>query len=234
MRRIFPLLAWLLISSAAGGAESPREIGAFRVHHRWPPSVDALAASGNTAIHIGSGYFLTASHVSQPPHAGDAVGLGIDGAFHPATIIRAGTYDSVDVTLLRIDPADLPRRLREAPALALCGSPLAPGTQAWVVSAGSDTQARILGLADLPPGIPDRYASLITNMAGSGQSGSGVLPPSRDCLAGIVSRVVSQTTTRADGSSTSIVLAKYFVPAEEIGRFLSDSLPRPNRPPFQP
>jgi hypothetical protein len=64
-----------------------------------------------------------------------------------------------------------------------------------------------------------KFGSLISDVASTGNSGSGVFDPQRKCLLGIISRKFS--TDSLQGLKD---IAKYFVPANEIRDFLTAAL----------
>jgi len=58
---------------------------------------------------------------------------------------------------------------------------------------------------------------VISDVATTGNSGSGVFDAGQKCLLGIMSRKIF---TRADAESEPKDIAKYFVPASTIGKFI--------------
>jgi hypothetical protein len=65
------------------------------------------------------------------------------------------------------------------------------------------------------------YSTIISDVARTGNSGSGVFDSTKKCLLGIMSRKITETRTVADsGEKQSYDLAKYFVPASAIVEFL--------------
>jgi hypothetical protein len=58
---------------------------------------------------------------------------------------------------------------------------------------------------------------VISDVATTGNSGSGVFDAGQKCLLGIISRKIS---ARADGESEPKDIAKYFVPASTIAKFI--------------
>jgi hypothetical protein len=71
----------------------------------------------------------------------------------------------------------------------------------------------------LPRRYQARFASVIADVASTGNSGSGVFRAGRRCLLGIMSRKI-QVKTNGTRSSELKDLAKYFVPASIIRSFL--------------
>ena len=64
-----------------------------------------------------------------------------------------------------------------------------------------------------------KFSTLVSDVASTGNSGSGVFDPQRKCLLGIISRKIS--TESPEGLKD---VAKYFVPANEIRDFLTAAL----------
>jgi hypothetical protein len=64
-----------------------------------------------------------------------------------------------------------------------------------------------------------KFGSLISDVASTGNSGSGVFDPQRKCLLGIISRKFL-----ADSPQGLKDIAKYFVPPNEIRDFLMGAL----------
>ena len=69
----------------------------------------------------------------------------------------------------------------------------------------------------LPPVYRTRFSTVISDVATTGNSGSGVFDAGQKCLLGIMSRKV---VTRADAQSEPKDIAKYFVPASTIRAFI--------------
>jgi hypothetical protein len=66
-----------------------------------------------------------------------------------------------------------------------------------------------------------RFNTVISDVARTGNSGSGVFDAQKKCLLGIMSRKITQIRTRKDtGSKESYDIAKYFVPASRIADFM--------------
>ena len=65
-----------------------------------------------------------------------------------------------------------------------------------------------------------RFPTVIRDVATTGNSGSGVFDLERKCLLGIMSRKIQIPSSRSDGGSEMLDLAKYFVPAKTISEFI--------------
>jgi hypothetical protein len=69
----------------------------------------------------------------------------------------------------------------------------------------------------LPPQFQKRFSTVISDVATTGNSGSGVFDAGQKCLLGIMSRKIF---VRADEKSEPKDIAKYFVPASTIRAFI--------------
>ena len=173
-------------------------------------------------IYLGKGIFITAAHV-----AGRAwmtrPKVVIEGQEYPTGVIKEGSFEGTDLTLLSIDENLLPIRLRLRKS-TLCKDPPWPGEQVVSVIPGRTVRSTVLSPERLPIGTR-RFNTVIADVAQTGNSGSGVFDAQTRCLLGIMSRKISQSRNRADtGKSETYDIAKYFVPASEIASFLPDDL----------
>jgi hypothetical protein len=171
---------------------------------------------------MGNGIFITAAHV---------VGRGwltrpkvvIDGQEYPTRIVKEGSLEETDLTLLSVEESLLPMRLRLR-RNSLCKEPPRPGEQVVTVIPERAVRSYILSPERLPIGVR-RFSTVIADVAQTGNSGSGVFDAQQRCLLGIMSRKISQSRTRADtGKTETHDIAKYFVPASEIAAFLPADL----------
>jgi hypothetical protein len=209
-------LAFLPSPSSAENADNSLLAYAVNVHRTpvqsWP----------GYGIFMGNGIFITAAHV---------VGRGwltrprvvIDGQEYPTSIIKEGSLEGTDLTLLSVEESLLPMRLRLRRS-NLCKEPPRPGEQVVTVIPERTVRSYILAPERLPIGVR-RFSTVIADVAQTGNSGSGVFDAQQRCLLGIMSRKISQSQTRADtGKTETRDIAKYFVPASEIASFLPAGL----------
>ncbi len=187
--------------------------------HRTP--VQDWAGYG---IYIGHGFFLTAAHVvgrawmTRPK-------VVIAGQDYPTSVIKEGSFEGTDLTLLSVDENLLPLRLRLRQS-KLCQQAPWPGEQVTTVVPEGTVRSYVISPDRLPPATR-KFSTVIADVARTGNSGSGVFDARRRCLLGIMSRKISQSRTRADNGKTETRdIAKYFVPASEISAFLPAELPR--------
>ena len=72
----------------------------------------------------------------------------------------------------------------------------------------------------LPFNVRRRFSTVISDVATTGNSGSGVFDAGNKCLLGIMSRKISVRPNSADAESEEKDIAKYFVPASTIRAFI--------------
>lgn len=172
-------------------------------------------------IYLGRGLVITAAHVLG--HVGLAnPTILVGGQEIEAKVVKQGDFESVDLTLLKVDERRLPGRvgLRLMP---LCVSPPHPGQPVVVVIPGSYAPSKILPPRALPKDIRNRFGTAIADVASTGNSGSGVFDATTQCLLGIMSRKIQRlNVVKTNGLPTRRYddIAKYFVPAEKIRQFM--------------
>jgi hypothetical protein len=172
-------------------------------------------------IYLGGGGILTAAHVVGRWHLLKELEIGIAGQELPARIVKEGSVDKTDLTVLSIDEERLPvrLRLRQNP---LCKEPLRAGQEVVVVFPQGTARSRILSPLAIAPQYRAKFGTVIRDVPLSG-SGSGVFDADKRCLLGIISRRIARIDMRKAGprpQSQVAEYAKYFVPAPTIASFL--------------
>lgn len=168
-------------------------------------------------VYLGNGLVLTASHVPGPfawskPH------VVVGGRDFPTSLVKEGTLDTVDLTLLRFDPSTLPMRLRLR-RTPLCERNPEPGEAVVVATPEGVARSRVLPPKAIPAEFRSRFGdSTVPDVATTGNSGSGVFDAWKQCLLGIMSRKF--TIELRGRPPRKVDIAKYFVPVEEIQAFL--------------
>jgi S1-C subfamily serine protease len=169
-------------------------------------------------IYLGKGLFITAAHVAgrawwtQPK-------VTIAGKEYPTRVIKEGSLDETDLTLLAVDEDLLPVWLRLRRNI-LCSKFPYPGEEVVTVIPEGIASSRVISPGLLPP-TARKFNSLIGDVAKTGNSGSGVFDVQQKCLLGIMSRKISQTgTVKGSGKTISRDIAKYFVPSTTIRAFI--------------
>ncbi len=137
-------------------------------------------------VYLGNGLVLTASHVPGPfaqfqPH------VVVGGQDFPTSLVKEGTLETVDLTILRFDPSKLPMRLRLR-RTPLCERGPETGEPVVVATPEAVARSRILPPEAIPPEFRARFGgSTIPDVATTGNSGSGVFDAWRQCLLGVMS-----------------------------------------------
>jgi hypothetical protein len=174
-------------------------------------------------IYLGNGLVLTAAHVpgnvaETKPH------VVIAGQDLPAALVKQGKLDGVDLTLLSIDGANLPVRLRMR-RMPLCERAPYAGEPVVVATPEGTARSSVLPRQAIPEGVRARFDTAIGDVATTGNSGSGVFDAADECLLGIISRKISMVQQQLKlGASvrTTRDIAKYFVPSSEIKDFMPE------------
>jgi S1-C subfamily serine protease len=209
-------LAIALTPAPLRAQSDPAELTALAVHinrtpkQPWP----------GYGIYLGNGLILTAAHVvgefaQTKPH------VLIAGQDLPAALVKEGTLDTTDLTLLSVDGTKLPVNLqmRRTP---LCRHPPSPGERVVVAIPEGTAPSRILPRQAIPADLRGRFDTVIADVATTGNSGSGVFDAGDLCLMGIMSRKISVTSRSLIGGAPARTtdIAKYFVPAAQIKAFI--------------
>jgi trypsin-like peptidase len=211
------LLSLLAQPSFSQGASETLLAYAVNVHRTpmqtWGPGY---------GIYLGGGLFITAAHVvgrawmTRPK-------IAIGDVEYPTKVVKEGSFNGTDVTLLSVDPEHLPMRLGLRKML-LCKSPPQPGQRVVTVVPEKIAHSQILDPRRLPA-YAQRFNTVIADVAETGASGSGVFDLKQRCLLGIMSRKITSPAGPTGGyQSQPRDIAKYFVPAMEIAVFLPDNL----------
>jgi hypothetical protein len=203
----------------AQGAANDEELRFYAVHINRTPT----QPWPGYGIYLGNGLVLTAAHVpgnvvETKPHV---LMAGLD---LPASLVKQGSLDSIDLTLLSVDQTRLPVRWRMS-RLPLCTAGPSPGEPVVVVIPEGTARSRILPPAAVPAPMRSRFDTVIGDVATTGNSGSGVFDAWRQCLLGIMSRKISVGAQAFPGARAKMKdIAKYFVPVRDIKAFLPDQV----------
>src|SRR5205823_5575433 len=101
--------------------------------------------------------------------------------------------------------------------MGLCKAPPWPGDPVIVIDGQNATRSHVVSPNVLSPELRSKFATLIADVATTGNSGSGVFDRDGKCLLGIMS---AKFTDKISGRDKDI--AKYFVPASTIREFLRE------------
>jgi hypothetical protein len=169
-------------------------------------------------VYLGKGLVITAAHVVAPI-ARTKPTVRIAGRGLPATAIREGDVDRVDLTLLSIDEEKLPIYLQMR-RMPLCENNPWPGEPIIVAIPEGTARSHVMSPALLAPNIRERFSTVISDVATTGNSGSGVFDAGQKCLLGIMSRKIYVPANSAGAGSEDRDIAKYFVAAAIIRAFI--------------
>jgi hypothetical protein len=220
LARLSTAMLWLVILASPLRAENTDDsllVYAVNIHQTpmqsWGPGY---------GIYLGKGLFITAAHVAghtwftRPK-------VAIAGTEYLTKVVKAGDFESIDLTLLAVDETRLPSRLalRRNP---LCAQPPWPGEPVITVVPEGTARSRIMSPQRLPFSAR-KFDTVISDVATTGNSGSGVFDAEKKCLLGIMSRKISgYRTPRNSGKRELYDIAKYFVPASTIAQFIPAEL----------
>jgi hypothetical protein len=133
-----------------------------------------------SGVYLKSGLIITAAHLT----AIDAtMSVRIAGVVLPAKVLKQGSAEDLDLSLLLVDEQGLAARL---PRMQLCDAPPWPTDPVIVVAARRASQSHIVSPQVLPSTWRTKFSTLIRDVATTGNSGSGVFDPNHKCLLGII------------------------------------------------
>lgn len=207
-------LAAAIVADACRAGPADDALSPFAVHVMRTPRPDWTGAG----VYLGDGLVLTAAHVvgrswlTQPR-------VEIAGVVYSGRAIKEGDLEATDLTLLAIDTATLPQRMRLR-RLAVCSAAPWPGEEVVTITPEAIAASRVLAPETLPREVR-RFDTVIAEAPHAGNSGAGVIDVQRRCLLGIISRKISLPGALTDhGRAQARDIAKYFVPAAAIAAFL--------------
>jgi hypothetical protein len=169
-------------------------------------------------IYLGKGLVITAQHVVGSA-ARTKPSVRIAGMDLPAHAIREGSSERVDLTLLSIDEHKLPIYLQMR-RMPLCEKAPWPGEPVIVAVPEGTARSHVMSPQLLPVNMRKRLPTVISDVASTGNSGSGVFDAGNKCLLGIMSRKIYVPANSADPESKEKDIAIFFVPAWTIRAFL--------------
>jgi S1-C subfamily serine protease len=213
-------LAVALMPTPGQAQSDPAALTAVAVHINRTPK----QSWPGYGIYLGNGLILTAAHVAgdvaqTKPH------VVIAGQDLPATLVKQGSLEGVDLTLLSIDGTKLPvgLQMRRTP---LCERPSFAGERVVVAIPEGTAPSKIVPPQAIPADLRGRFDTAIADVATTGNSGSGVFDAANLCLLGIMSRKISVTSRSSIGGAPAHTtdIAKYFVPATQIKAFIPENV----------
>src|SRR5262245_7474552 len=167
----------------------------------------AIMRNGEQAgsgAYLNSGLIITAAHLTAIEANMGVRIAGLVLPVLPARVLKQGSPEDVDLSLLLVDEEELLTRIK-LPRMQLCEAPPWPGDPVIVVDARHATESQIVPPQVLPFTLRTKFSTLIRDVATTGNSGSGVFDPTRKCLLGIISKKFTSHTTEGDkdGSGNS-------------------------------
>jgi len=167
---------------------------------------------------LGKGLVITAAHVVGSV-AQTKPRVHIAGMELPATAIREGNVERVDLTLLSVDEQKLPVYLRMR-RMPLCDNKPWPGEPVIVAIPEGTARSHIMLPSLLSAQFQKIFSPVIPDVATTGNSGSGVFDAGQKCLLGIIRLKIYQTPSSGAPESEQKDIAKYFVPPSTIRGFI--------------
>ena len=167
-------------------------------------------------VYLGKGLVITAAHVVGSA-AQTKPSVRMADMDLPAKAIKEGNFERVDLTLLSIDEQKLPIYLRMR-RMSLCEQHPWPGEPVIVAVPEATARSHVMSPQLLPLKFRRKFSTVISDVATTGNSGSGVFDAGNKCLLGIMSRKFSVSGAAPENEQKDI--AKYFVPASAIRAFI--------------
>jgi S1-C subfamily serine protease len=217
---IFAMIGLVLPTQSSLGAGQDlvfyEELKAYAVHVVQFPT-DSWLGNG---VYLGNGSILTAAHVAGG--FWKILRVQIAGQTLTTRVVKRGQFETVDLAVLSIDDAKLPvsLRLRRMP---ICEGNPRPGEAVIVATPEEVAESHVIAPRQLPRNIAPKYQTAISDVATTGNSGSGVFDEDRQCLLGIISAKIWEGKNSRNNPSLKPIqhdIAKYFVPAPLISAFL--------------
>ena len=217
---VLAIAALCVGEASAQTAPGDGDLQFFAVHiNRTPPQ-----SWPGYGVYLGNGLVLTAAHVpanvaETKPH------VLMAGRDLPASLVKQGSLEDIDLTLLSVDPATLPLRWRMS-RLPLCENSPFPGEAVVVAIPEGTARSHILPPTAVPAGLRSRFDTVIGDVATTGNSGSAVFDAWKQCLLGVMSRKITVATPGLPLGSPAKTkdIAKYFVPVRDIKAFLPNDV----------
>ena len=207
---------WAVVALTAGSSPmfaAEADLAVYAIHIEQRPK----QSWSGVGVYLGGGYILTAAHVvGRADDTKPQVEVG--GRLFSARAIKEGRFEETDLTLLKVDIELLPGKL-QLRRMSLCTANPTTHQRVIVATPEGVAPSQVIAPRLLPDNIRNQLSTAIVDVATTGNSGSGVFDAERECLLGIISRKI-QRVVRSGLQSRKIDIAKYFVPVDDIKRFL--------------
>jgi len=213
MALVLSALAFAALGHTAYGQDSGQSLKPYAVHIIEGTSQNT---PGN-GVYLGTGLVITAAHVASAYLQSITVGIG--NQRFAAQVVKRGEFSTVDLALLSIDDGKLPVSLRLR-RMSLCQKPPWPSENVIVATPEAIAQSHVIAPFLLPHNLDAKYQTAISDVATTGNSGSGVFDANEKCLLGIISGKIRETRRKPGVADESYDVAKFFVPSAAIAEFI--------------
>jgi hypothetical protein len=212
----FGFIAAAALGCPAGAQDADQSLTLYAVHVVRVPKENWTG----TGVYLGNGLVITAGHVAGA--FWNTVHVEIAGQDLATEVIKRGGLSDVDLALVSIDDKKLPvsLRLRRMP---LCKNGPTAGEQVIVAVPEGIAYSHVISPALIPRSLDPKFRTAITDVATTGNSGSGVFDANKGCLLGIISARIQQSQIERESGHAvreKRDIAKYFVPAPVIAEFI--------------
>jgi hypothetical protein len=211
------LIAAAALTGPAGSQDAAESLRLYATHIFRPPRPSWTGYG----VYLGNRYVITAAHVAGLSLWSE-VQVELAGKVLAAKVLKRGQFHNVDLTLLSVDEEQLPVSLRLR-RMTVCKNSPWPGEEVVVATPEGIARSHVIWPSSLPVGIAAKFQTALTDVAATGNSGSGVFDEHIKCLLGIVSGVIRQNEVRQENGNAikgTRDVAKYFVPSTAISDFI--------------
>jgi hypothetical protein len=157
-----PIIAFIAPVASAQALPDDTDLKLFAVHiNRTPPQ-----SWPGYGVYLSNGLILTAEHV--PGHfARTKPHVLIAGQDLPAALVKEGSFENVDLTLLSIDSTNLPVHLQMR-RMPLCATPPVSGETIVVATPEGTARSHVLPQVMVPLDLRGRFDTLIGELGCGG------------------------------------------------------------------
>jgi Trypsin-like peptidase domain len=220
---VLSVLAFIALDQAAYAQDADQSLKLYAVHILEGTSPNG---TGN-GVYLGRGLVITAAHVAGPWLKSITIGIGYQRL--PAQVVKRGDFSTVDLALLSFDGGSLPVSLRLR-RMSLCNTPPSTGENVIVATPEAVARSHVIAPFLLPSKLDPKYRTAISDVATTGNSGSGVFDAANKCLLGIISAKISDIRGKFENGQVVTQqrsdVAKYFVPSAVIAEFIPPQAPQ--------
>jgi Trypsin-like peptidase domain len=219
---VLSVIGFIALGQATYAQDSDQSLKLYAVH-----ILDGTSPIGHgNGVYLGRGLVITAAHVAAPYLKAITIGIGAQRL--PAQVLKRGDFSTVDLALLSFDDHYLPVSLRLR-RMSLCNKPPSTGENVIVATPEDVVPSHIIAPILLPPKLDPKYRTAISDVATTGNSGSGVFDAENKCLLGIISAKISDVRGKTENGQVvaqqKTDVAKYFVPSTVIAEFIPPRTP---------